>query len=119
MNKINIADFDQIISHFDGNNNDKDDIAALPIAATILQGAGLQNKSTFFYNNNLGEPNNQSQVKAMRKSAAFAEKLGIDTFDYQANTQQATNELVKILNSGQVRKYWRLKVDQWRRYTEP
>ena len=100
-NKINIADFDHIISHFDGNNNDNDDIAALPIAATLINAAGLQNKSTFFYNNNLGEPNNQSQVKAMRKSAAFAEKLGIDTFDYQANTQQATDELVKILNSGQ------------------
>ena len=36
----------------------------------------------------------------MRKSAAFAEKLGIDTYDYQANIQNATNELVKILDSG-------------------
>ena len=69
--KIDISQFGQIISHFDGNNNDKDDIAAIPIAATLINVAGLQTKSTFFYNNNLGEPNEQSLVKAMRKSAAF------------------------------------------------
>lgn len=98
--KISIFQFEQIISHFDGNNNDKDDIAALPIAATLINSMGLQNQSSFFYNNNLGEPNDSSQVEAMRESAAFAEKLGIDTYDYQKSTHKTTNKLVKILNSG-------------------
>lgn len=92
--------FEQVISHFDGNNNDKDDIAAVPIAATLINAVGLQKQSTFFYNNNIGEPNDSLQVEAMRESAAFAEKLGIDTYDYQANTRKTTKKLVKILNSG-------------------
>ena len=98
--KISIFQFEQIISHFDGNNNDKDDIAALPIAATLINSMGLQKQSSFFYNNNLGEPNDSSQVEAMRESAAFAEKLGINTYDYQKSTHKTTNKLVKILNSG-------------------
>ena len=101
MKTINIADFDHIISHFDGNNNDNDDIAALPMAAALTNAAGLQNKSTFLYNNNLGEPNNPRQVDLMRQSATIAEKLGIDVYDYQANAQQATARVVEIINSGQ------------------
>ena len=97
---INLEQYDQIVSHFDGNNNDKDDIAALPVAAALLDAADLENKSSFFYNNNLGEPNDPSQVTSMRESAAFASKLGIDIYDYQANTQAATNKLVDVLNSG-------------------
>ncbi len=92
--------FERVISHFDGNNNDKDDIAALPMAAALINAVGLEKQSTFFYNNNIGEPNDPSQVEAMRESAAFAEKLGIDTYDYQASTRKTTNKLVKILNSG-------------------
>lgn len=95
-----MAQFDHVISHFDGNNNDRDDIAALPIAALITNGAGFQNKSTFFYNNNLGEPSLPMRVEAMRESAAFAEKLGIKTYDYDENSDKATAELIKILNSG-------------------
>ena len=101
VNSAFIGQFDQVISHFDGNNNDPDDIAALPLAAALTNATGLQNKSTFFYNNNLGEPDISPRVAAMRKSAAFAEKLGIRTHDYQAGTDAATAALVKILNSGQ------------------
>ena len=92
--------YDYIVFHFDGNNNDRDDIASLPMAALYAKAAGIEDKTFFFYNNNLGEPNNSFQVKAMRESAAFAEKLGIKTYDYQANINGTTNELAKILNSG-------------------
>ncbi|MEO0456143.1 MAG: malectin domain-containing carbohydrate-binding protein [Cyanobacteria bacterium P01_A01_bin.114] len=95
-----IGQFDHIVSHFDGNNNDDDDIAALPVAAMLTNAAGLQKKSTFFYSNNVGEPNDNYQVGAMRESAAFAEKLGIKTYDYQANADAATTALVKLFNSG-------------------
>ena len=95
-----LSQFDEIIFHFDGNNNDRDDIAALPLAAAIAKSAGIQNKTTFFYNNNLSEPSMNSMVRAMQENAVFAEKLGIDTFDYQDSVQKTTAELVKILNSG-------------------
>ncbi|MEO1299027.1 MAG: hypothetical protein AAFW75_25270, partial [Cyanobacteria bacterium J06636_16] len=95
------SQFDQIIFHFDGNNNDKDDIAALPMAAAITASADQQDKMTFFYGNNLSEPNSNSQVKAMRASAELAEKLGIDAHSYQDGINQTTNKLVKILDSGQ------------------
>lgn len=97
---INLAQYDHIVSHFDGNNNDTDDIGALPVAAALLDAADLEDKSSFFYNNNLGEPNDPSQVALMRESAAFASELGIDTYDWQANIQATTNKLVSILNSG-------------------
>jgi hypothetical protein len=55
MNEQTLTDeFDYIVSHFDGNNNDEDNIAA-----TLTDAAGLSDKSTFFYNNNLEEPNNR------------------------------------------------------------
>ncbi len=98
--KFNTAEYDYIVSQFDGNNNDKDDIAALPIAAALTNARGLQQKSIFFYNNNLSEPNDKNQLKQMRKSASFAEKLGIETFDYQTDLSAATNKLVQIFNSG-------------------
>ncbi|MGF1534872.1 MAG: CAP domain-containing protein [Elainellaceae cyanobacterium] len=96
-----VSQFDHIVSHFDGNNRDTDDIAALPIAAALTNASGLQDKSTFFYGNNIGEPNIERQVEDMRASAAFAEKLGIKTHDYQSGLNQTTDELVKIFNSGQ------------------
>ena len=96
-----IGQFDHVVSHFDGNAVDKDDISALPIAAALLNSAGLANKSTIFYNNNLSAKNGAAQTQQMRQSAAFAEtKLGIDTYDYQANTNTAINALANILNSG-------------------
>ncbi len=82
---LNIDNFHYIVSQFDGNNNDKDDIAALPIAAALTNAAGLQRKSTFFYDDNVSEPNINDQVQHMRAGAAFAEKLGIETVDYQAD----------------------------------
>lgn len=95
-----IDQYDHVVLLLDGNNNDTDDIAALPIAALLANGSRQHNKISIFYNNNLGEPNNSSQVNAMRKSAAFAEKLGIQTYDYQADINGTTNELIKILDSG-------------------
>ncbi|MGK7910696.1 MAG: hypothetical protein AB4050_04320 [Synechococcus sp.] len=102
--------FDHFITHNDGNANDVDDISALVIQAALISAAGLQDRTTFFYNNNLGEPNNTrrgelfnefNQVEVMRTSAAFAEKLGIQTYDYQSGIEWTTQKLVDILNSGQ------------------
>ncbi|MEL6385484.1 MAG: calcium-binding protein, partial [Cyanobacteria bacterium J06626_18] len=96
-----IGQFDHVVSHFDGNAVDKDDVAAVPVAGLLLNSAGLANKSTIFYNNNLSAPNGKLQTEQMRNSAAFVEeKLGIDTYDYQANTNVAINALADILNSG-------------------
>ncbi|MGK7911681.1 MAG: cadherin repeat domain-containing protein [Synechococcus sp.] len=102
-------EFDLFIAHNDGNNNDIDDVASLPIQAVYINAAGLQDRTTFFFNNNLGEPNNTrgdktprnfDQMAAVRQSAAFAEKLGIQTYDYQAGIERTTQKLVDILNSG-------------------
>ncbi len=93
--------FTKIVFHFDGNNNDPDDIAALPIAAMLANSGDIENKTTFFYNNNLSENNNSSRVEKMRNSAAFAEKLGVATVDYQQNINAATDKLVNIFNSGE------------------
>ncbi len=92
---------DIVVSHFDGNVNDLDDIAALSIAALYAYSASITNKSYIFYNNNLAENDVNSQVAAMRLSAAFAAGLGITTHDYQSNTSAATNALVALFNSGQ------------------
>ncbi|MEM9450244.1 MAG: hypothetical protein AAGA75_17140 [Cyanobacteria bacterium P01_E01_bin.6] len=93
--------FDQIVSHFDGNNRDRDDIAAMPIAAALINAAGLKEKSTFFYNNNIGQPSVPDFVRNMRTSAAFAENLGIQTYDYEVGLDEITQTLVSIFNSGQ------------------
>lgn len=53
MNEQALTDeFDYIVSHFDGNNNDEDNIAT-----ALIDAARLLDKFTFFYNN-LEEPNN-------------------------------------------------------------
>ncbi|MGF1523109.1 MAG: hypothetical protein ACFBSF_12410 [Leptolyngbyaceae cyanobacterium] len=95
-----IGQFDYIVSHFDGDAVDKDDVAALPIVGLLLNSAGLASKSTVFYNNNLSAPGASLQVQQMRNSAAFVETLGIATYDYEANATAATDALVAILNSG-------------------
>ncbi|MEM1279278.1 MAG: hypothetical protein AAGG53_04470, partial [Cyanobacteria bacterium P01_H01_bin.152] len=95
-----IGQADYVVSHFDGNNRDPDDISALPVAAALTNAAGFADKSVFFYNNNVGQPNNPSQVSRMRESAAFAEQLGIQTHDYQADLAGTTQELATIFNSG-------------------
>ena len=91
---------DYIVLQFDGNNNDRDDISALPVSATLAKSAGLQDKVSVFYNNNLSENNNSGQVTDMRESAAFAEKLGVKTYDYQSDIDATTDKLVQIFNSG-------------------
>ena len=93
--------FDHIISHFAGNNRDRDDIAALPIAAALMKAAGLQEKSIFFYNNNLGQASVPDFVRGMQASAAFAETLGIQTCDYEAGLDDGIQKLVDLFNSGE------------------
>ncbi|MEL6977734.1 MAG: hypothetical protein AAGM38_03530 [Pseudomonadota bacterium] len=94
------ATSDQIIFHFDGNNNDSDDIAALPIAALLSKAAGIEDKITLYFGNNLSEKN-ETQLTALRESAAFAESIGVSTVDYQANIAGATASLAALINSGQ------------------
>ena len=96
-----IKQYGHIVSHFDGNAADTDDIGALSMSALLLNAAGLADKSTIFYNNLLGLVSDPEQVRLMRKSADFAEKLGVQTHDYEANANQATQKLVEIFNSGE------------------
>ncbi|MGK7949857.1 MAG: cellulose binding domain-containing protein [Xenococcaceae cyanobacterium] len=93
--------YDKIVFNFDGNNNDVDDIGAMPMAGLLASSAGIENKTTFFYDNNLSETNEDFKVDKMRSSAAMVEKLGIDTVDYQQNIDAATDKLINIFNSGQ------------------
>ena len=96
-----IGQFDYIVSHFDGDAVDKDDVAALPLAAALLNSAGFADQSAIFYNNNLAAPGASLQVQQMRNSAAFVEaKLGIATYDYEADEAAAIDALVDILDSG-------------------
>ncbi|MEM8598065.1 MAG: Ig-like domain-containing protein, partial [Pseudomonadota bacterium] len=48
---------DRIVFHFDGNNQDADDIAAIAVAALLAKAGGIESKTTFLYGNNLSEPN--------------------------------------------------------------
>ena len=101
---------DKIVFHFDGNNLDEDDIAAMPIAAMLTAASGITDKMTFFYGNNLSEPNETRQLGNLEEAADFARSLGIDARGYQddlsANTGTAahiaatTAHLVSIFESG-------------------
>ena len=101
---------DKIVFHFDGNNLDEDDIAAMPIAAMLTAASGITDKMTFFYGNNLSEPNETRQLGNLEEAAEFARSLGIDARGYQddlgANTGTAahiaatTAHLVSIFESG-------------------
>lgn len=96
------AQADQIVFHFDGNNNDPDDIAAIAVAALLAKAAGIEDQTTFFYGNNLSEPNGgASRLKAMDDSGAFAESLGITAHDYQDDILGTTEKLIAILESGE------------------
>ncbi|MFK7761899.1 MAG: malectin domain-containing carbohydrate-binding protein [Roseobacter sp.] len=96
-----VAWADQILFHFDGNNNDIDDVAAIPVASVLAASAGIANKITFFHGNSLTEPNNSSRLPLLDNAADFAESLGIDTVDYQDNINAATAQVIEMLTSGQ------------------
>ncbi|MEO1175507.1 MAG: hypothetical protein AAFX94_26190, partial [Myxococcota bacterium] len=72
---INIDDYERVVFHFDGNNNDPDDIAAIAVAALLAKAAGIEDKTVFYFGNNLAENNQNSQLAKLRDSAAFAESL--------------------------------------------
>ncbi|MEL6481588.1 MAG: hypothetical protein AAFQ75_09080, partial [Pseudomonadota bacterium] len=97
---INIDDYERVVFHFDGNNNDPDDIAAIAVAALLAKAAGIEDKTVFYFGNNLAENNQNSQLAKLRDSAAFAESLGIEIVDYQADIPAATASLTSIFNSG-------------------
>lgn len=97
-----LADWaDHIIAHFDGNNNDWDDIAAMPVAALLSAAGGIADKMTFAYGNNVSERNNDTQLARLDDSADFARTLGIDTRGYQDDIEGTTEHLVSILSSGE------------------
>ena len=97
---------DRILFHFDGNNNDPDDIAAIPSAALMAAAAGLEDKITFFYGNNLSENNaGGNRLANLEASANFAETLEIETRGYQddlpASVEETTEYLVDLLETGE------------------
>ena len=95
-------DFDRIVLHYDGNNNDPDDIAAIPVAALFTVAAGREDDTTVFYGNNLSEKNDgAARANAMDNSGEFAASLGIETHDYQDGILDTTNKLIEILESGE------------------
>lgn len=96
-----VAWADQVIFHFDGNNNDEDDIAAMPIAAVLSAAAGITDRMTFFYGNNIAERNDDRQLDKLDDSAAFSRSLGIDSYGYQDDIAGTTDTLVALLESGQ------------------
>ncbi len=96
-----VAWADQVIFHFDGNNNDEDDIAAMPIAAVLSAAAGITDRMTFFYGNNIAERNDDRQLAKLDDSAAFSRSLGIDAYGYQDDIAGTTDTLVALLESGQ------------------
>ncbi|MEL6235594.1 MAG: Ig-like domain-containing protein, partial [Pseudomonadota bacterium] len=95
------GNYDRIVFHFDGNNNDPDDIAAMAVAALIAKAAGIEDKIVFFHSNNIFEPSVAWQVDAMNQVAAFAQSLGIATHSYEGQAAATTGELTDVLNSGE------------------
>ncbi|MEM1265875.1 MAG: hypothetical protein AAGI50_07655 [Pseudomonadota bacterium] len=96
-----LADWaDHIVFEFDGNNNDPDDIAAVPMAALLTVAAGIEDKTTFLYGNNLAEVNNNNQLARLETSGEFARSLGIDARNYQDDIDGTTDYLVELMSSG-------------------
>ncbi|MEM8843033.1 MAG: hypothetical protein AAGD47_14795, partial [Pseudomonadota bacterium] len=91
---------DHIVMQFDGNNNDRDDIAAIPIAALLITAGGYADKTTFLYGNNLAEKNDESRMSELDAGGAFAEKLGIDARNYQDDIAGTTARLIDIIETG-------------------
>lgn len=97
---------DRILFHFDGNNNDPDDIAAMASASLMTAAAGIEAKTTFFYGNNLSESNaGGNRLANLEASADFAETLGIDTRGYQddlpESVEETTEYFVDLLETGE------------------
>lgn len=98
--QVDLAGYDQLVFNFDGNNNDKDDIAAIAIATLLTEAAGLTEKMTFFVGNNIAEFNDP-QITNLHKSADFAASRGIEVVKIQNNINAAQNKLEDIFESGQ------------------
>ncbi len=92
---------DHITFHFDGNNNDPDDIAAVAVATLLTLAADLEDKTTFYYGNNLAEVNNDSQLANLEASGEFARSQGVEALNYQDDVAGTTDHLVDLLESGQ------------------
>ena len=92
---------DQIVFHYDGNNNDEDDIAALPVSALLAAAGGLGDKIEFLYANNFMEGTNEPVLKELDDTARFAESIGIETKSYEDGISAVTDHLVTLFNSGQ------------------
>ncbi|WP_420335594.1 Ig-like domain-containing protein [Roseibium sp.] len=96
-----INKFDHVFFHFDGNNNDPDDIAAIPVAALLAKAAGIEDKTTLLYGNNLAEANASGRKAKLDDGGDFAKGLGLDAYNYQDDIDGTTALLVEKLNSGQ------------------
>ena len=96
-----INQFDHVFFHFDGNNNDPDDIAAIPVAALLAKAAGIEDKTTLLYGNNLAEANANGRKAKLDDGGDFAKSLGLDAYNYQDDIDGTTALLVEKLNSGQ------------------
>ncbi|MEL6206947.1 MAG: calcium-binding protein, partial [Pseudomonadota bacterium] len=91
---------DHIVFHFDGNNNDRDDIAAIPIAALLAEAGGVADKMTFLYGNNLSEPNQNSRMSELDAGGDFAKGFGIEALNYQDDVAATTARLIALLETG-------------------
>ncbi|MEO0978565.1 MAG: Ig-like domain-containing protein [Pseudomonadota bacterium] len=96
-----INQFDHVFFHLDGNNNDLDDIAAIPVAALLAKAAGIEDKTTLLYGNNLAEANASGRKAKLDDGGDFAKGLGLDAYNYQDDIDGTTALLVEKLNSGQ------------------
>jgi hypothetical protein len=96
------GDFSIAISH-DGNQHDKDDYGAMPLAAALLKAAGLKNNVVHIeHSNHLGN-NNSSQEKEMETSASgIISRFGYNSnivFDCQTQKDAAKNNLKAKINA--------------------
>lgn len=96
-----INQFNHVFFHFDGNNNDPDDIAAIPVAALLAKAAGIEDKTTLLYGNNLAEANVSGRKQKLDDGGGFAKGLGLDAYNYQDDIDGTAALLVDKLNSGE------------------
>ena len=100
---------DYIVYNVDGNNNDEDDVASLPVAALLAAAGGLTDKIEFLYGNNFMEGTDDPLMDELVETAQFAESLGIRTMGYEIKTDAGyqrqldtvVDHLANIFNSGQ------------------